>query len=57
MLAAKHPHEAERLAALYRYDILDTEREADFDDIVELAAKLCGAKISVINLIGNHPRN
>ena len=51
MLAAKHPHQAERLAALYRYDILDTEREADFDDIVELAAELCGAKISVINLI------
>ena len=51
MLAAKHPHEAERLAALYRYDILDTDREADFDDIVELAAELCGAKISVINLI------
>jgi two-component sensor histidine kinase len=51
MLAAKHPQEAARLAALYRYDILDTEREADFDDIVELAAELCGTKISVINLI------
>ena len=51
MKAATHPQQAERLAALYRYDILDTEREADFDDIVELAAELCGAKISVINLI------
>lgn len=51
MLAARPPHQAERLAALYRYDILDTDREADFDDIVELAAQLCGAKISIINLI------
>ena len=51
MKAATHPQQAERLAALYQYDILDTEREADFDDIVDLAAELCGAKISVINLI------
>ncbi|KCZ93860.1 histidine kinase dimerization/phosphoacceptor domain -containing protein [Hyphomonas johnsonii] len=51
MLAAKPANQAERLAALYRYQILDTDREADFDDIVELAAELCGVKISVINLI------
>jgi two-component sensor histidine kinase len=51
MKAATHPNQADRLNALYRYEILDTAREGDFDDIVELAASLCGAKISVINLI------
>ena len=51
MKAATHPNQVDRLNALYRYEILDTAREADFDDIVELAASLCGAKISVINLI------
>lgn len=40
-----------RLAALYGYDILDTPRESDFDDLVKLAAGICGAPISVINLI------
>ena len=33
------------------YDILDTPREADFDDIARLASELCGVPISVINLI------
>ena len=41
----------ERLAALRRYDILDTPREADFDQIVELAARVCGTPIAVINLV------
>lgn len=51
MKAAPHPDEAARLVALRRYDILDTPRESDFDDVVALAARLCGAPISVINLI------
>ena len=41
----------ERLASLRSYGILDTEREADFDDIVGLASQLCGTPISVVNLI------
>lgn len=45
---------AVRLSALRSYDILDTPREADFDDLVTLAAKICGAPISVINLIETH---
>jgi two-component sensor histidine kinase len=40
-----------RLAALHDYEILDTPRESDFDDVVKLAARICGAPISVINLI------
>ena len=51
MLAQPHPQQAERLRTLYDYEILDTPREADFDEIVELAAEICEAPISVINLI------
>lgn len=43
--------EGERLAALHRYGILDTAREAAFDNIVDLAADLLEAPIAVVNLI------
>ena len=46
-----HPQEAERLRELRRYDILDTDRERAFDEIVELAAQLCDAPVSVVNFI------
>lgn len=51
MKAATHHQEQARLAALRRYEILDTPREQDFDDVVALAARLCGTAIAVINLI------
>ena len=51
MKAAPHPRQEERLARLQRFDILDTPRESDFDDIVELASQICEAPISVVNLI------
>jgi len=51
MIAAPHPDQAARLNALRSYDILDTPREAAFDTVVDLAARLCGAPIAVINLI------
>ena len=51
MKAAAHPKQSERLAALRSFDILDTPREAEFDDVVHLAARICGTPISVINLI------
>ena len=54
MKAAVHPRQADRLAALRRYDILDTPREAEFDDIVALASTICDAPISVVNLIDEH---
>ena len=44
--------EAARLAALRSYDVLDTPREQDFDDIAELASAICGTPIAVVNLIG-----
>lgn len=46
-------NDAERLAALASYEILDTEHEKEFDDIVSMAAELCDVPISVINLIAD----
>lgn len=51
MTPLSHPDEAQRLAALYGYDILDTPREPDFDDIVNLASEICEAPIAVINFV------
>ncbi|GJE55824.1 PAS domain-containing protein [Methylobacterium thuringiense] len=44
-------NEAERRAALARYAVLDTEAEADFDDIVSAASAACGMPVSLISLI------
>jgi two-component sensor histidine kinase len=49
--AALHSAEEFRLDALRRYDILDTPREADFDEVVKVTSAICNAPISVINLI------
>lgn len=43
--------EDERVAALDRYDILDTPTEPIFDDIARLASEALGAPIAVVNLI------
>ncbi|HXG99696.1 MAG TPA: histidine kinase dimerization/phosphoacceptor domain -containing protein [Sphingomicrobium sp.] len=51
MKAQHHPFEPARLAALHAYNVLDTPRESDFDEIVMLASRICDVPISVINLI------
>ncbi|WP_226782582.1 sensor histidine kinase [Oceaniglobus trochenteri] len=51
MIADPHPLQSERLDALNSYDVLDSAREKDFDDVVQLASVLCGTPISVVNLI------
>ena len=43
--------ESERLAALASYEILDTPRELEFDDVVRLAANVFEAPIAVVNLV------
>lgn len=45
------PNESERLRALESYQILDTEAEMQFDDIVKLAAFICGTPIALITLL------
>jgi PAS domain S-box-containing protein len=44
-------NEAERLAALRRYDVLDTPPEPAYDDLALLAARLCGAHISLVTFV------
>jgi signal transduction histidine kinase len=44
-------NDAARLAALRSYDILDTEAEGSFDDVVHLAADLCDAPIALVSLV------
>lgn len=51
MKADLHPSEAARIAALKSYGILDTPREAEFDEVVEVLASICEAPICIINLI------
>lgn len=45
------PNEQQRLAALQRYEILDTLPEQEFDDIAQLAADICGTSIALISLV------
>ncbi|MDP1767363.1 MAG: PAS domain S-box protein [Nitrospirota bacterium] len=43
--------EAARLAALYRYEMLDTSPVKELDDLVHLAAYICNTPIALISLI------
>ncbi len=44
-------NEAERLAALQRYRILDTPHEQEFDDLLLIARTLCGMRMGAVTLI------
>lgn len=51
MDAGRHPDESRRLSALRRFSVLDTDSERAFDDIVQLASKLCEVPVSLISLV------
>ena len=52
MSAAALPvDESRRLAALASYEILDTPSEPSFDELVRLAADVCGAPVALISLV------
>lgn len=52
MISAKTPkNEKERLQALYKYEILDTEADKVFDDLTELASEICETPIALISLV------
>lgn len=44
--------ETRRLAALHRFGVMDTPREAAFDEIAALIAEICETPIAVVNLVG-----
>ncbi|WP_052417505.1 PAS domain S-box protein [Cellvibrio mixtus] len=44
-------NEAERLACLYRLDVLDTPPEQAFDELVQLAAMICNVPVAVVSLV------
>lgn len=45
--------EADRLAALLRYGVLDTPPEPEFDNITRVAALVCKAPMAVVNLVAD----
>ena len=49
--AALPDNENERIKELYRYDVLNTQSEQDFDEIVKLASEICKVPMSLITLI------
>jgi len=51
MTAPAKTNEARRLKVLWQYEILDTVPEEVFDDLTELAARICEAPIALISLI------
>ena len=49
--ASPPANEAARLAALRRYDILDTPIEQGFEDLTRLASFICGTPISTVTFV------
>ncbi|MAP54818.1 GAF domain-containing sensor histidine kinase [Altibacter sp.] len=52
MISPQPPHnEAERLAELYSYNLLDTLPDVDYDNITALIASICDVPISLVTLM------
>jgi PAS domain S-box-containing protein len=50
-VAPTPPNETARLAALARYEILDTAPEQEFDDLTQLAAQVCGTPLAQVTFV------
>lgn len=50
-MSAAPENEKKRLKVLWQYEVLDTVPEALFDDLTELAARICEAPIALISLV------
>src|SRR5215831_18797993 len=50
-LAPIPKNESKRIKVLWQYDILDTVPEEVFDDLTELAARICEAPIALLSLV------
>lgn len=52
MIAPRIPEDdVERTRELYKYELLDTVYESEFDELVRLASKICNVPISLITLV------
>src|SRR5260221_13741910 len=51
MNAPVRSNEKQRLKVLWQYQLLDTVPEEVFDDLTELAARICEAPIAMITLV------
>jgi GAF domain-containing protein len=51
MSAPLPQNESKRLKVLWQYEVLDTVPEEVFDDLTELAARICEAPIALISLV------
>jgi signal transduction histidine kinase len=52
MLVAPLPEsEEQRIEALLRYKVLDTDAESCYDDLVEIAAQICQTPIALVSLV------
>lgn len=51
MIAPLPENESARVRALREYEILDTAPEAGFDDLAQLAARVCGTPMAAVSLV------
>jgi GAF domain-containing protein len=54
MKAPLPPDEAQRLATLAQYQVLDTPPEEAFDDLTLLASRICQMPIALVSLVDEH---
>jgi class 3 adenylate cyclase len=50
-IAPLPPDEAERLEALARYEVLDTDPDAVLDELTELASLICDVPVSLVSMV------